>query len=580
MTAPGARTSTSPAAAPAAPPGSGPHDRRLPDGFAVRLDRRTRRIDGGAALLGGAPPRLVHLSSTARRLLPGPGAPLVVTTPTRRALARTLLDAGLAHPDALAIAGAGPSDTRGAPATPGNPATPGGPADPGVPPGPAAPVAARPAEATVVVPVKDRPLDRLLDALGPVGWGPDAIGGLVVVDDGSRDPEPLRRAVSTAGGTVLRHDTARGPAAARNAGLAAARTPFVVFLDSDVVPEPGWLAPLLAHLADPAVALVAPRIVALDPERGGGVRGAIGRYEAVRSSLDLGTDPALVVPRSRVAYVPSAAMLVRVDAVTAASGAGDSAASGAGDSAASGAGDSAASGAGDSAASGAGQAFDPDMHVAEDVDLVLRLHAAGWAMRFEPASRVAHDHRTRPGEWLRRKAFYGTGAAPLAQRHPGAVPPVVLSPWTAAVCLLLLAGRRGATAVAAVVTAVAAERLSRKLTRLEHPRRTAARLTALGLSGALWQTASALTRHFWPVAAVLLPFSARARRAVAVAAVVEGVADWWLHRGRDPRVRVGPVTHLVLHRLDDLAYGAGLWWGAWRRRTTAPLRPGGPGARR
>lgn len=487
---------------PSATTPSGPADRRLPDGFRVVLDRRTRRLDGGAALLGGAPPRLVHLSARARALLPAPGRPLVVTGPTERSLARTLLDAGLAHP---------------------------------VPDSPAGITAA---EVTVVVPVKDRPLDRLLAALAGTG-----VAGPVVVDDGSVDPAPLRRAVERAGGTVLRHATPRGPAAARNAGLAVATTPFVVFLDSDVVPEPGWLPPLLAHLADPAVGLVAPRIVASEPERGGGLRGAVGRYEAVRSSLDLGPDPALIVPRSRVAYVPSAAMLVRVSAV-------------------------------------GPVAFDPGMHVAEDVDLVLRLHAAGWAMRFEPVARVAHDHRTHPGEWLRRKAFYGTGAAPLARRHPGAVPPVILSPWTAAVCLLLLAQRRGATALAAVVTGVATERLSRKLPRLDHPRRGAALLTALGLSGALWQTASALTRHFWPVAALACLVSRRARRAVVAAALAEGLTDWWRHRDRDPRVRTGPLLHLLAHRLDDLAYGAGLWWGAVEHRTSAPLRPTGPGARR
>ncbi|MFP5019605.1 mycofactocin biosynthesis glycosyltransferase MftF [Pseudonocardia phyllosphaerae] len=478
---------------------AGPADRRLPDGFRVVLDRRTRRIDGGAVLVGGAPPRLVHLSATARALLPTPGAELVVTSPTHRALARTLLDAGLANPVPAGL--------------------PGG---------------VTPAQVTVVVPVKDRPLDRLLAALGVA-----CLGGLVVVDDGSADPEPLRRSVGAAGGRVLRHERSRGPAAARNTGLAAATTPYVVFLDSDVVPEPGWLEPLLDHLADPAVALVAPRIVALDPQR---LRTTVGRYEALRSSLDLGTDPALIVPRSRVAYVPSAAMLVRTAAV------GDT-------------------------------AFDPGMHVAEDVDLVLRLHDAGWAMRFEPASRVAHDHRTAPTQWLRRKAFYGTGAAPLARRHPGAVPPMVLSPWSAAVCLLLLAQRRSTTLAAVAVSVSAAERLSRKLTRLERPRRTAAHLTLLGLQGALWQTASALTRHFWPVAMLALPFSARARRAVAVAALAEGLADRWVHRAADPRVRLGLLRYVLAHRADDLGYGAGLWWGAARHRTLAPLRPSGPARR-
>ena len=86
------------------------------------------------------------------------------------------------------------------------------------------------------------------------------------------------------------------------------------------------------------------------------------------------------MPRTRVAYVPSAALLVRRAAV--------------------------------------GAGFHEDMHVAEDVDLVLRLHAAGWRRRYEPTSRVAHDHRTDLRQWWLRKAFYGTGAAPLALRHP------------------------------------------------------------------------------------------------------------------------------------------------------------------
>ncbi|MCW0213871.1 MAG: mycofactocin biosynthesis glycosyltransferase MftF [Pseudonocardia sp.] len=472
----------------------GPPDTRLPGGFRVALDRRVRRLpgrDGGAALLGGAPPRLVHLSAAAREAL-GTAQTLTARDRVSTALARTLLDAALAHP------------TLPTPAPP------------------------RATDVTVVVPVKDRPLGRLLAAL------PADLGGLVVVDDGGADPEFLAHEVHAAGGRVVRHERSRGPAAARNSGLAAATTPLVAFLDSDVVPLDGWLAPLLAHLADPAVGLVAPRIVALPPHRG-----VIGRYEAVRSSLDLGPDPALIVPRSRVAYVPSAALLVRRAAL--------------------------------------GRGFDEEMHVAEDVDLVLRLHAEGWRLRYEPSAEVAHEHRADLRAWWIRKAYYGTGAAPLALRHPGSVPPMVLSPWTAAVCVLLLLQRRWAGAGAAVVTAVATERLSRKLSRLQDPRRSAARLIGLGLAGAVAQLASGLLRHFWPLAALAAPFSRRARRAVLVAALAEGVVDWWSHRDRDPAVRPGLLGHLVAHRLDDLAYGAGLWWGAARAATVAPLLPTGPG---
>ena len=95
------------------------------------------------------------------------------------------------------------------------------------------------------------------------------------------------------------------------------------------------------------------------------------------------------------------------------------------------------------------------MHVAEDVDLVLRLHTAGWRLRYEPASRVAHEHRTDLRDWWLRKAYYGSGAAPLALRHRGAVPPLVSRP-----------GRRpssgcsspGVPAAALAVAAVSTER--------------------------------------------------------------------------------------------------------------------------
>ena len=461
-----------------------PADRTPPRGLSVALDRRVVSLDDGALLLGGAPPRMLRLAPAGRALLAG--GRFTVADATSAALARRLLDAGVVHPE----------PTGG--------------------PGPGA--------VTVVIPVKDRPaaLARLLAAL------PDDLGGVVVVDDGSADPAALRAAAGEA--RVVRNERARGPAAARNAGLAVAATPVVAFLDSDVLPTPGWLPPLLAHLADPAVALVAPRIVALPP-----VEGWLARYEAVRSSLDLGPDPAPVVPRSRVAYVPSAALLVRRTAV--------------------------------------GAGFDEDLHVAEDVDLVLRLHEAGWRLRYEPASRVAHEHRTGLRAWWLRKAFYGSGAAPLALRHPGAVPPMVLTPWSAAVAVLLLA-RRPLAALA--VAAWATDRLARQLPRVGQPHRTAARIVGTGAVGAVAQTADAITRHFWPLAALAAVASRRARRTVAAVALVEGLVDWHRHRERDDRVRPGPLGHLVAHRLDDLAYGAGLWWGALRHRTTAPLRPARP----
>ncbi|EUA52529.1 glycosyl transferase 2 family protein [Mycobacterium xenopi 3993] len=75
---------------------------------------------------------------------------------------------------------------------------------------------------------------------------------IVVVDDGSVVPvEQDDFAGMHCDIEVLRHVRSRGPAAARNTGLAACSTDFVAFLDSDVVPRRGWLESLLGHFCDP-----------------------------------------------------------------------------------------------------------------------------------------------------------------------------------------------------------------------------------------------------------------------------------------------------------------------------------------
>ena len=86
---------------------------------------------------------------------------------------------------------------------------------------------------------------QLPEELAPGGYE------VVVVDDGSGDPTAAflaRRAAERPPGLpplrVLSQANG-GPAAARNAGVEAARGPLVAFLGDDTVPSPGWLA---AHL--------------------------------------------------------------------------------------------------------------------------------------------------------------------------------------------------------------------------------------------------------------------------------------------------------------------------------------------
>jgi mycofactocin system glycosyltransferase len=456
-----------------------PPDRRLPDGFVVRLAPGVRRREGGAALLGGSPRRLLRLSPRAVALVRC--GRVVVADATTAELAARLLDAGLAAPELPAVD--------------------------------------HPSDVTVVIPVKDRPteLARLLTVLR----ADPATTALpvVVVDDGSAVP------VRADGVRVLRSDVARGPAAARNAGLRIASTSAVAFLDSDCVPRPGWLGVLFAHLADPRLAVVAPRIVALP----GGPRSWLTPYEGAVSALDMGAGPAPVRPLSAVSYVPGAALLARRTAL--------------------------------------GNGFDEAMRVAEDVDLVWRLTAAGWRVRYDPRAEVAHEHPVRTADWLRRRAFYGTGAAPLAARHGALVAPLVLAPSSAVVWLLGAAGGRWTRAAAGGVLAVSAVRLARRLGRPGDVG-FAAGLVVRGTAAAGQSLARAVTRSHWPLALPAAALSRRARRWVVTAAIADAAVAWWPQRSR-----VGPVRFAVARRLEDLAYGAGLWAGTWRARDPRALLP-------
>jgi len=98
----------------------------------------------------------------------------------------------------------------------------------------------------------------------------------------------------------------------------------------------------------------------------------------------------------------------------------------------------------------------------------------------------------------------------------------------------------------------------------------AARLAVRGLGWAVRQESALLLRHWWPLTLIGLRHSA-VRRAVRTALVVDSaVAAWEL---RDAEARPSPLTVLLARRLDDLAYGAGLWWGALGSRTAIPLLP-------
>lgn len=456
----------------------------------VALSPAVRVVAGGRLLAGGAPLRLISLTPGGARVVSRWRAPAPVGARAgERRLARRLLDAGILTPHP--------------------------------------PPALSTGELTVVVPVRDRPaeLERCLDAIQRAC--PDS--PVVVVDDGSRRPEPVRAICAARAVALLRHERSRGPAAARNAALAVSATPFVGFVDSDVVLPERAARRLLGHFSDPSVGAVAPRVRGLAP-----ARGAIGDYEARHSALDMGPHGGLVAPGRRVSYVPSAVLFARRGTL--------------------------------------GDGFDASMRFGEDVDLVWRLARAGWRVRYAADVDIWHEHRVRLRDFAGARRRYAASLGPLARRHPGAVPAMWVNPGLALPWALALTGHPRATAAAVALAAV------RSRARLRGPvgglvgARGAASLAGMAVARGLGATGLGLaygTRRAW-APALVAPARRRPRlRAALLAAfavpVVQDAAA-----ARDLRVL---PTDAALRLLAELMALAGTWEGCVRGRTLRPLLP-------
>lgn len=73
---------------------------------------------------------------------------------------------------------------------------------------------------------------------------------IVIVDDGSTDSETLHKLVALDGKAHVIHQNNRGPSAARNAGIRAARADILFMLDCDDTIEPSFLAETVPLIRD------------------------------------------------------------------------------------------------------------------------------------------------------------------------------------------------------------------------------------------------------------------------------------------------------------------------------------------
>ena len=139
---------------------------------------------------------------------------------------------------------------------------------------------------SVVVPTRNRAgyLDVTLASLtGQSGGVPYET--IVVVDGSSDDSAAV---AERHGARVVVHPSSRGPNAARNSGIDAARAPLIALIDDDVRIPSGWVAALVAGAdAHPwAEAIGGPILASLE---GPAPRGC-GRESAPVTTLDLGPE--------------------------------------------------------------------------------------------------------------------------------------------------------------------------------------------------------------------------------------------------------------------------------------------------
>ena len=457
-------------------------------------DDRVRLWSDGSVVLGGAPWGVLRIAPAARpflrRLRDAGDGGLPAAPGVEQTLIELLLARGIVHPVPVTEhPGAGPV-------------------------------------IDIVVPCYERPelLDACLASLRRTA--PDA--RIIVVDDAS----PSTRVGEVAhahGAAVVRHETNRGPAAARNTGLRQVNSPIVAFVDADCVATPGWLSALIPHFDDPRVAVVAPRI---SPR--GSRRTLLARYEAARSALDMGPRPELVKPGAPLGFLPSAALAVRRSALPP-------------------------------------DPFDERLRVGEDVDLVWRLIDAGALVRYEPHAVVTHEIRPAARRWAARIFDYGTSAAELDRRHPGRLAPARLSFWNVAAAVLAFAPRPVAGRIAAFATiGLGGALLARSLRAASVDPQVAPVIVGKGLLADAGACGHLLRREWWPVGWLALAAAHRSpvARAAAATMLVPPIQEWLTRR---PAVDL--PRYLLLRLIEDAAYGSGVIAGAARSRRPGVLIP-------
>jgi glycosyltransferase involved in cell wall biosynthesis len=154
-----------------------------------------------------------------------------------------------------------------------------------------------------------------------------------------RDDEKM---AERGGARHIAADQTLNPAASRNVGIRSTTADYLIFLDSDCIPGPGWLGAMLCHRMDERVIV------------GGAMRIVPDRYLRLAGNISTFHEFTAALASSDRPYLPTFSLGVPRQAIARFGG------------------------------------FDERLTRAEDLDFTIRMRRAGYRLRFDACATVVH----------------------------------------------------------------------------------------------------------------------------------------------------------------------------------------------